>query len=198
MKISRGKGVWKYLFFAYLAVCGAATAQSAQGRSESVSSSAHSERGGEVQRYALSQGRFEVRTYVLPQEKRAAGAPHPQTGAATDVTLSGTFCTLSATKNEPGSENGYTYSNWARFDGNGRFRYGSKLYYRAEGHQPRDLYANERAGRFSGTYTVEKDRIVFRLPDGSTAEAKVYWKTEKGEIRGFQYGKLLYFPELCD
>lgn len=134
-------------------------------------------------------------TFVRTEKQPMQTTKPQQDDGAQNYLLQGKYCTYSGSSGSGGS---FSSSNWAWFDGSGSFRYGSGSYYTGYGDNSGDLYGNERDSRDMGTYTVEGNAITLHLPDGSTTQAQVFERTANGRVTGFQHGKLLYSPTLCD
>ncbi len=112
-------------------------------------------------------------------------------GGAENGLLQGKYCSYSSSGGYGSSS--YSSSNWAYFDGQGHFQYGSGGYYSGGG----DLYGSEGAdGR--GTYEVRGNTIILRYSDGSSDRAYVYNRGDGGRITEVKYGDTLYAPQLCE
>ncbi len=133
---------------------------------------------------------------VPPATNRQQGYPQQRgggytRGSAENGLLQGRYCSYSSSGGYGSSS--YSSSNWAVFDGQGNFQYGSGGYYSGGG----DVYGSEGAdGR--GTYEVHGDTIILRYPDGSSEQAYVHYRGSGGRITEVKYGSTLYAKQLCD
>ncbi len=103
--------------------------------------------------------------------------------------LYGTYCSYSGSS---GSYSSYSSSQWAQFDGQGNFTYGSSGSYSGGG----DMYHNSGADG-QGRYAVQGNTIILQYSDGSSEQAQVYVRQTNGSITEVMYQGTLYAKSLC-
>lgn len=104
--------------------------------------------------------------------------------------LKGSFCSWSGSSSSSGS---YSTSKWAKFDGVGRFIYGSSSSY--SGNQGSAYNGSPKHG---GAYEVRGKYIYLRYNDGGCDVAKVYNRASNGMITEVMFEGTLYAAALCD
>ncbi len=104
--------------------------------------------------------------------------------------LKGTLCSWSGSSSSSGS---YSSSKWAKFDGIGRFIYGSSSSYSGT---PGSMYNNSPDG--AGDYEVRGNHIYLRYDDGGCDVAKVYYRQSNGVITEVKFEGTIYAAALCE
>ncbi|MCD6293098.1 MAG: hypothetical protein J7M09_06585 [Deltaproteobacteria bacterium] len=134
--------------------------------------------------------------YVVDSEKALLSPSSKETPAKNQVPvnqphlLKGTFCSWSGSSSSSGS---YSSSKWARFDGIGRFLYGSSTSYSGTAGS---LHNGSRDS--GGDYEVRGDYIYLRYDDGGCDVATVHFRTSNGVITEVMFEGSVYAAALCE
>lgn len=103
--------------------------------------------------------------------------------------LKGAFCSYSSSY---GGGAGYSSSNRAWFDGNGRFSYGVESSFSGSAGQ-----GYSQGSGNTGAYRVLGDKVVLKFNDGTTSTAAVHFRLTDGTITEVMYDGKLYGQGLC-
>jgi len=104
--------------------------------------------------------------------------------------LQGPFCSWSGSSGSGGS---YSSSKWAKFDGKGRFVYGSSASFSGDSGS---MYNNSPDG--AGVYELVGEQIFLRYAEGGCDVAKVYFRAESGMVTEILFAGEVYAPVLCE
>ncbi len=104
--------------------------------------------------------------------------------------LRGKLCNWSGSS---GGGSSFSSTRWARFDGRGRFVYGSGSSYSGGNG---GMYNNGAEG--GGTYEVRGDRIILRYDEGGVDVAVVHNRAANGMITEVMFEGRLYAAALCE
>jgi hypothetical protein len=104
--------------------------------------------------------------------------------------LQGTLCSWSGSS---GGGSSFSTTRWARFDGRGRFTYGSNSSYSGGNG---GMYNGGAEG--GGTYEVRGDRILLHYDEGGTDVAYVYNRAGNGMITEVKFEGRVYAAALCE
>jgi hypothetical protein len=119
------------------------------------------------------------------------GAGRAQTSGQ-ERQLRGTLCSYSGSSSSYGSYSSYSTTKWAKFDGQGRFTYGSESSFQSSD----GIYANP-GGSQGGRYKVNGDRVQLFYDEGGSDFATVSMRQNSGQITELKYGGDLYATSLC-
>lgn len=134
--------------------------------------------------------------YIVDSEKRLPFPPSKDNQPNTSIPanqphlLQGTFCSWSGSSSSSGS---YSTSRWAKFDGIGRFVYGSSSSY--SGTQG-NMYNGSPEN--TGVYEVRGKYIYLRYDEGGCDVANVYNRASNGVITEVMFEGTIYASVLCE
>ena len=134
--------------------------------------------------------------YVVDSEKRLPfplskdNQPNTSIPVNQPHLLQGTFCTWSGSSSSSGS---YSTSRWAKFDGIGRFFYGSSSSYSStQGNMYNGSPEN------AGVYEVRGKHIYLRYDEGGCDVANIYNRAANGVITEVMFEGTIYASVLCE
>ncbi len=107
--------------------------------------------------------------------------------------LQGTLCSYSGSSSSYGSYSSSSTTKWAKFDGQGRFTYGSSSSFQSSA----GMYSNP-GGSQGGRYKVMGNRVKFSYDEGGSDFATINMRQNNGQITELQYGSDLYAASLCE
>ena len=122
----------------------------------------------------------------LPPKAAFAGGQPPNQPRL----LQGKLCNWSSSS---GGGSSFSSTRWARFDGRGRFIYGSGASYSGGNG---GMYNNGADG--GGTYEVRGNRIILRYDEGGADIAYVHNRAANGMITEVMFEGRLYAAALCE
>jgi hypothetical protein len=104
--------------------------------------------------------------------------------------LRGRLCSWSGSS---GGGSSFSTTYWARFDGRGRFVYGSESSYSGGNGS-----MNNGGAEGGGTYEVRGNRIILRYDEGGVDVAAVHNRAADGRITEVMFEGRLYAAALCE